>query len=125
MQVSSAGVQPGEEQALRRRLRHMEARQSSVQRCGLVAAAQAGLQEGVRAAQTQLNAVLAEEQAHADALAGDCADLACSASAEQLARVLLMWCSQVTCTAEQSIPVTSETPTVPALCAQVCRMSLG
>ena len=74
------GVQPGEEQALRRRLRHMEARQSSVQRCGLVAAAQAGLQEGMRAAQTQLNAVLAEEQAHADALAGDCADLACLSS---------------------------------------------
>ena len=70
VQVSSAGVQAGEEQALRRRLRQMETRQSSVQRCALVAAAQAGLQEGVRAAQTQLNAVLAEEQAHADALAG-------------------------------------------------------
>lgn len=64
-------MQPGEEQALRRRLRQMEARQSSVQRCSTVAATQAGLQEGVRAVQTQLNAVLAEEQAQADALAGE------------------------------------------------------
>jgi hypothetical protein len=55
---------------LRGRLRRMEERRSSVQRCGLVAAAQSGLQEGVRAVQTHLNAVLADEQAQADTLAG-------------------------------------------------------
>ena len=69
-QVRAAGVEPGEEVVLRGRLRRMEARRSSVQRCGLVVAAQSSLQEGVRAVQTQLNAVLAEEQAQADALAG-------------------------------------------------------
>ena len=69
-QVRQAEVAAGEEGALRQRLRQMEARQSSVQRCAAVAATQAGLQEGLRAVQTQLNAVLAEEQAQADALAG-------------------------------------------------------
>ena len=118
-------MQVGEEQALRRRLRHMETRQSSVQRCGLVAATQVSLQEGMRAAQTQLNAVLAEEQAHADALAGGRAGLACSRSAQQPACLLLMWCSQATRTAEHSIPVSSETPTVAALHARVCRVSQG
>ena len=69
-QVRQAEVAAGEEGALRQRLRKMEARQSSVQRCGAVAATQASLQEGLRAVQTQLNAVLAEEQAQADVRAG-------------------------------------------------------
>lgn len=60
----------GEEGVLRQRLRQMEVRQSSVQRCGVVATTQASLQEGLRSVQTQLNAVLAEEHAQADAPAG-------------------------------------------------------
>ena len=63
-------MQSGEESALQRRLRQMEARQSSVQRCGVVATTLASLQEGLRTVQTQLNAILAEEEAQADALAG-------------------------------------------------------
>jgi len=63
-------VQSGEESALRRRLRQMETRQSSVQRCSVVATTHASLQEGLRTVQTQLNAILAEEEAQADALAG-------------------------------------------------------
>ena len=69
-QVRQAEVAAGEESELRQRLRQMEARQASVQRCGVVAATQASLQEGLRAVQTQLNAILAEEQAQTDALAG-------------------------------------------------------
>lgn len=74
-QVRAAGVEPEEEVVLRGRLRRMEVRRSSVQRCGLVAAAQSSLQEGARAVQTQLNAVLAEEQAQVDTLAGAVAPL--------------------------------------------------
>ena len=70
MQVRQADVQSGEETALRRRLRQMETRQSSVQRCSVVATTQASLQEGLRTIQTQLNAILAEEEAQDDALAG-------------------------------------------------------
>lgn len=69
-QVREVGMAAGEESALRQRLRQMEARQSSVQRCSVVATTQASLQEGLRAVQTQLNAILAEEQAQTDALAG-------------------------------------------------------
>ncbi|CAL5219355.1 g1171 [Coccomyxa viridis] len=73
-QVRQAEVAAGEESELRQRLRQMEARQASVQRCGVVAATQASLQEGLRAVQTQLNAILAEEQAQTDALAEEIAE---------------------------------------------------
>lgn len=66
----------GEELALRVRLRQMEARQASVQRCGIVRMGlvgddgSSGVQEGLRSVQTQLNAVLADEEAYAAVRAG-------------------------------------------------------
>ena len=66
----------GEEVALRQRLRQMEARQASVQRCGIARTGlvgvdgSGGIQEGLRSVQTQLNAVLGEEEAYAAVRAG-------------------------------------------------------
>lgn len=74
VQVREAGVAPGEDVALRQRLRRMEARSASVQRCGLVHTALAGeagsVAEGMRAVQAHLRAVIADESAHAAAEAG-------------------------------------------------------
>ncbi|EIE25588.1 P-loop containing nucleoside triphosphate hydrolase protein [Coccomyxa subellipsoidea C-169] len=70
-QVREAEVETGEEAVLRQRLRQMEARQASVQRCGIVRTGllgddgSGGVQEGLRSVQTQLNAVLADEEAYA------------------------------------------------------------
>jgi hypothetical protein len=69
--VREAGVAPGEDAALRQRLRRMEARAAAVQRCGLVGAAlgaeAGGVGEGLRGVATQLRAVLADEEAYAAA----------------------------------------------------------
>jgi hypothetical protein len=76
-QVRAAEVQAGEEAALRLRLRQMEARRASVQRCGMVHTAvmgdsgAGGLHEGLRSVQTQLSAVLADEEAYAALRAGE------------------------------------------------------
>ncbi|CAL8460865.1 g396 [Coccomyxa elongata] len=75
-QVKEAEVEAGEEMALRQRLRQMEARQASVQRCGIARTGlvgddgSGGVQEGLRSVQTQLNAVLGEEEAYAAVRAG-------------------------------------------------------
>ena len=76
-QVRQAGVAPGEEEGLRQRLRQMEAHRSSVQRCGLVRialvgdeGAASGVQDGLRSVQTQLHAILADEEAFAAMEAG-------------------------------------------------------
>ncbi len=69
-------MEAGEEAVLRQRLRQMEARQASVQRCGIVRTGllgddgSGGVQEGLRSVQTQLNAVLADEEAYAAVRAG-------------------------------------------------------
>lgn len=76
-QVREAEVEAGEEMTLRQRLRQMEARQASVQRCGIVRMGlvgddgSGGVQEGLRSVQTQLNAVLADEEAYAAVRAGN------------------------------------------------------
>ena len=74
-------MQPGEEGVLRLRLRQMEARRASVQRCSIVRTALmgdsgsgGGLREGLRSVQTQLNAVLADEEAYAAVRAGKSKD---------------------------------------------------
>ncbi|BDA41836.1 DNA repair protein RecN [Coccomyxa sp. Obi] len=75
-QVREAEVEAGEEVALRQRLRQMEARQASVQRCGIARTGlvgddgSGGVQEGLRSVQTQLNAVLGDEEAYAAVRAG-------------------------------------------------------
>ena len=101
----------GEEGTLRQRLRQMEARQSSVQRCSVVATTQASLQEGLRAVQTQLNAILAEEQAQTDALAGTIPKAALQHALHQAAGLdkhpLYMHCRRRSANSKVSLPGTA------------------
>ena len=76
-QVHAAALEPGEERALRRRLRRMTERRGAVARCQLVGQALAGeggggaggLDDGLRTVEGHLSAILGVEEAHA-ALAG-------------------------------------------------------
>jgi hypothetical protein len=81
-QVHAAALELGEERRLRRRLRRMTERRGAVARCQLVGQALAGeggggaggLDDGLRAVEGHLSAILGVEEAHA-ALAGSAGDL--------------------------------------------------
>lgn len=71
LQVQQSKLQPGEERQLRATLRQLESRRSSVERAGLVHLAVmgegglGGVLQGVRALEGHVNAILAQEEAHA------------------------------------------------------------
>lgn len=71
VQVQHSRLQSGEERQLRATLRQLESRRSSVERAGLVHLAVmgeggiGGVLQGVRALEGHVNAILAQEEAHA------------------------------------------------------------
>ena len=71
VQVQQSRLQPGEERQLRATLRQLESRRSSVERAGLVHLAVmgegglGGVLQGVRALESHVNGILAQEETHA------------------------------------------------------------